>query len=628
MSFKSTVGLLFTLLISSKIYAHEYLVFGEVSMEELQKKESSIEPSADAEVLAEYGTVDENGKYIRFIRTKIYNQDGYSYADLRIPKYSSAKILKIRGFTYNLVGGQIEKTPLAEDQIIEEKVADDIKQIKITFPQVKPGSVLDFEIVRKFKQGRSIREWVFQKSIPVVWSELIVTKYLSDPTLFFNQGLIPYKQSDQREITKSTTRYQYRKVQSKWAHENLKPLKDENYISSKENFIAKLTVQDASISSYYTVNSRLFAYSNFNEGENKVNFLKSVVEGIGEGKPEAEKAEEIYHLIRDNMKWDGYYGIIPSNSKEAWKNKEGDVPTINYLLTAALKKAGFNTAPVMLNTRDEGFINEEYFIRSRTNYLICCVKIDNEWVFLDASSKNNPFGILPYRCLNVRGWKLSEVDPGWMDLVPKKVSSTTTQVNIALNKDGIFLGDLTVRSSSYRGISKRLELKRKEEEEFLKDADQALQDWTLTNLQTKNKDDFSKPMVTSFDIENSDNEGSDFIYLGPVIFHQFKSNPFVSDERMMPVDFAYKQSERYIATITLPDNYEIDELPESTVFQIPNKDMQFQYSVTSVGKKISIISSFKINGLFYPKEGYDGLKKFFEMMVSKQSEQIVLKRTN
>lgn len=627
MSFKKIVGLVLFSLVFSSLNAHEYLVFGEVSKDELNKTASTIEPSADAEILADYGTLDENGKYVRFIRTKIYNQDGYDYADLTIPKYKDAKVLKIQGFTYNLVDGAIQKIPLAENQIIEEKVTDNIRRIKITFPQVKPGSVLDFEITKKFKPGYTISEWVFQRSIPVVWSEFIITRYLSDKVLFFNQGMVPYKESNQREITKPTARYQFRKVQSKWAHENLKPLKSEKFISSKENFIAKLSIQRASIATYQAVNYQLFQSYNFSENLNKTNFLKQVIAGTGEGKEGMEKAEAVFNLIRDNMNWNGFYGILPKNSKEAWKNKEGSVPTINYLLTAALKKAGFQAAPVILNTRDEGFMNNDFFIESKTNYLISAVKVGNEWIMLDASGKSHQFGVLPYRCLNLKGWKLSEIDPGWMDIAPRKVSTVTTQVNISLDKEGVFSGDIILNATGYSGFSRRLSLENSDETEFLKEEDEEVLEWSLSNLEVKNKEDYALPFITSYQIENTDNEGSDYIYLEPVIHNQAKSNPFDADERLMPIDFAYKQRERYIATINIPENYEIDELPESTVFQMPDKDMQFQYSVTSLGKKISIISSFKINGLFYPAEGYSALKKFFEMMVDKQSEQIVLRRT-
>ena len=247
MLFRTICTLLLMLSLFQVVTAQEpegpSLVFGEVSIAELEKPESLIEKSASAEILGDYGNINERGKYTRFIRTKIYNSKGYNYADITITKYNNAKISSIKGFTHNLIDGIIEKTPLDDGQIVEEKVFDDIKQIKITFPKVKPGSVLDLEIIRKFKQGYTIKEWVFQQDIPVVWSDLTIINLESRSMQYHSQGSEPFAVFEETDLSKKKGNDSIKKVQYRWARANLLPIKNEPFVSSINNYIARLDFQ-------------------------------------------------------------------------------------------------------------------------------------------------------------------------------------------------------------------------------------------------------------------------------------------------------------------------------------------------------------------------------------------------
>ncbi|HBX87759.1 MAG TPA: hypothetical protein DEG09_03985 [Marinilabiliaceae bacterium] len=77
----------------------------------------------------------------------------------------------LKGLTYNLEEGKIIKTKLDQKQIIYEKKSEHITIAKIPMPDVREGSVIDFEyeIISDFLFN--LQEWYFQKHLPVMYSE-------------------------------------------------------------------------------------------------------------------------------------------------------------------------------------------------------------------------------------------------------------------------------------------------------------------------------------------------------------------------------------------------------------------------------------------------------------------------
>ncbi|MEL6561672.1 MAG: DUF3857 domain-containing protein [Bacteroidota bacterium] len=165
----------------SNINAQVDLKFGKVSVEELKKEKSLIDETAGAEVLGEFGVLNfkfdrELGLVYNFEyhkRIKIYNSSGYDNADVSIPFYDPSgiggeDITLIKAYTYNLEGSKIEKIKLTNKEIIEEKISENVKVKKLTFPQVKEGTVIEYKYTQTSDYITSVPDWTFQESIPVV----------------------------------------------------------------------------------------------------------------------------------------------------------------------------------------------------------------------------------------------------------------------------------------------------------------------------------------------------------------------------------------------------------------------------------------------------------------------------
>ncbi|TAE50157.1 MAG: transglutaminase, partial [Bacteroidetes bacterium] len=120
----------------------------------------------------------------------------------------------------------------------------------------------------------------------------------------------------------------------------------------------------------------------------------------------------------------------------------------------------------------------------------------------------------------------------------------------------------------------------------------------------------------------------EFIYVKPLLNEATEKNPFTQESREYPVDFAYPILERYTLILSPPEGYVIEELPKPASFSMPGGAAKFTLNAAVAAGNVQLISTVELKQVsFYPEE-YSALKQFFDLIVAKQSEQIVLKKVN
>ena len=150
------LGLTLLLFITSKITAQEFKL-GKVSIAELEQKVHPKDSSATAAILYKKGTArieyDQTNGFILVTqvdaRIKIYKKEAYDWANQSVVYYignndSREKVDFSDVNTFNLVNGKIEKTKLKSDGIFNEEINKYRARKKITMPNVKEGSVLEY----------------------------------------------------------------------------------------------------------------------------------------------------------------------------------------------------------------------------------------------------------------------------------------------------------------------------------------------------------------------------------------------------------------------------------------------------------------------------------------------------
>jgi len=152
--------------------------------------------------------------------------------------------------------------------------------------------------------------------------------------------------------------------------------------------------------------------------------------------------------------------------------------------------------------------------------------------------------------------------------------------------------------------------------------------WQVEKSEFKNMKDLKVPAKEIHEVlipEHASTAG-DVIYINPFLDGNLKENPFKLEKREYPVDYGTKQENVYMARITVPDGYQVEELPPSKIFMMPANAARYMYNLNQLGNIITLTSNMQINKSLFVQNEYPDLREFYNHVIAKQAEQIVLKK--
>ena len=87
---------------------------------------------------------------------------------------------------------------------------------------------------------------------------------------------------------------------------------------------------------------------------------------------------------------------------------------------------------------------------------------------------------------------------------------------------------------------------------------------------------------------------------------------------------AVELKEKYNINIEIPPGYKVESLPESVKVSTVDGIASFSINILSVGNKIQIAVTKEISKAIVSADYYDVLKDFFQQVLDKQNEKIIL----
>src|ERR1035437_7083007 len=239
-------------------FSHE---FGKISAEELQLKRYEKDSTAEAVILYDIGKsyFTETSKGFDMIfekktRIKILTKAGLAKAEFLISYYkekeNEEKVLEIKGNTYNLENGEIKISALNPSNTFNEKYNEHWYNRKIAMPDVRIGSVIEFSYKILSPYIFNLRNWEFQRKIPVIYSE-----YTTSMVPFYDyvcklQGATKcdeYINYTDKGLSHVNFGLEYHENVFTYIMKNLPAFKDEAFITSAEDNIIKLDFQLATV---------------------------------------------------------------------------------------------------------------------------------------------------------------------------------------------------------------------------------------------------------------------------------------------------------------------------------------------------------------------------------------------
>lgn len=647
--------------------------FGRVDSDDVKMTHFEADSTVKALILGDYGVVefrydDKIGfqsHFTRHLRVKIFHMDAADLADFKLPIYKSGtdreRLTQLRARVYNLDGSRVKRTRFSRGDVFQEEVNENITRVNFSLPDVREGTVFEivYTVVSPFVF--SLPAWAFQGEYPVRFSEVrfLTPEYYTYKPLM--QGFLPLNATDrdrrrrkftakweEQEVFGKTTKYsrdiEYDENIVIYRIENVPPLTTEPHMNSPINYISRIEHELLSFfwpygkgrdfsSSWEKLNQTLLRSESFGRLLNRSGFLKDELDQLSQTHAEPmELVIATFQRVQQHMHWTERAGIYAQseNLRRAWSAGEGNVADINLLLVLLLKELNLDAEPVILSTRSNGMINPAQIMLDKFNYVVASVKLDGKLFLLDATEKNNPWFLLPERCLNGQGRVVSERRSDWVELVPYEENHTFTRTLLKVHPDGSMTAEVKKNKTNYHRLKhQKLLSEFSSTEAFMDDYESSAQGFELTDYQIGNLNDWSKPLESTyqFEVPALDNTPKEVIYLHPLLNDRYDSNPFRLEERQFPVDFIYPFKRSFYVEVEVPEGYGVEELPDSKRFILPDRSATYQVSsVVNMDGNIIVSVLMDIRKPLFLPEEYPVLREFFANVVEEEARAIILKK--
>jgi transglutaminase-like putative cysteine protease len=631
--------------------------WGEIPKADLEMKSYPQDSNATAVILCDYGESSLNNDvdvvFRRHVRIKILTTKGYEWGTFAIRLYTedhTESIKDIEGATYLLDDrGEVVKKELDEDEVIEEEVDDKHTLCKFTMPGLTPGCVIEVRYAIKAKSLWFIRDWTFQHSEPVRWSEYRVRFPRSIAYSGVTVGYEPFVIREQSEVVQEFRGLRYLfgddRVpcnQFRWAVRDLPALRNEPYITTIGDYLNKIDVQLAGyafistgvkefMTTWKALVNELVENKNFLEKVDDTRRIRKQAEQLTAGllSPE-EKMRAIYGWVSTSIVWTGQNrATAEQDVDDVLESKKGSSAEITFLLLSLLKSVGIEGDPVILSTRDNGIIQDLYPIVSQFNYVLARVTIGSHYYYLDATDPLRPVELLPTKVLNTRGLVIKRDSIVWVRLTSTKCCVDVSLGMITLTPDGSIAGTLEDSDQDYAALFTRRGLKDKKDVDVAKkefDADQM--GIAIDSVSITGKDSIAAPLKMKAWISSSTyaQSSGDMIYINPHILHRSTDNPFKSKVRKFPIDYSYPRSYASTVVLVLPDSFAVKALPPDRSLYVGSSFLTYSQRVKSDSSQVRITNKLEIRETTIKPARYDELKNFYSQIVAIESGQLVLER--
>ena len=342
-----------------------------------------------------------------------------------------------------------------------------------------------------------------------------------------------------------------------------------------------------------------------------------------------DTVKAIFEYVRDSISKIKNNGIFITNNstlKDVYINKKGNSTDINMLLIAMLRKVHIDAFPVILSTRENGFVNNDVPLLSDYNYLVVYINDTNSHsYFLDASNAFLGFKKLPLNCYNGSVRVISEKTIGKFLTSDSLKENENSFVYISNEDDGSSTAICKETYGYYQSLKYREDIKNtplNKVTELIQHkypADTKINDLSIDSLKL-----YDNPVALNYNINYHFNDN--IVYLNPMMNKAIIENPFKSTARKLPIEMPHVYQLNHSFTMEIPKGYSIDEIPKSTRILLNEDDGIFEYKISVLDNLIQLRCKLKFNKANYNSDNYQNLREFYNLVVHKMSEQIVLKK--
>ena len=647
--------------VSAQTTIEPNLKWGKPTDEEMTMAVYDADKDAAAVVLCQLTTVDYtmdlNNYMVNYnvkTRIKVLKDEGkdvanisITYMDNRKRQYAQENIDEFKATAYNLENGKVRKTKIGQDKLFKERVDEDYVVAKAAIPQVKAGTVIEYEYVLRSNVFYRIHDWEAQKDIPVAY-----TNYrLEIPArLMFNvetSGIFPL----QSTVTQGTLVYQTssdamaRKGKCptniyNCTGRNFPALKKDDYVWNIRDYYTKVTAELQRLNysdgtyedmrkNWEQVDDVLYDHPDFGERLYKHSKYREelLASGISEIVDLKDKVAATFNFLRQRLVWNGEYELAIKSQSDIVKNGSGTNADLNMMLINMLSDVGVKAYPAVMSTRRHGRIPKTYPTLNKLNTFIVAVPYGSSWIYVDASSADGYLNVLPANLYTDQARILQKgAASQWVNL--QKIGEARTQLTIkaSLTADGVLKGEQTAVYTGNAAAQERIRFRQATDSTAFITSKATQEGLTITSCNIDGIHDFSPTVTEVTQFTKQGTIADAHIYINPFTELPVTSNPFSDKERMLPVEFPYRSAYSINVQLELPEGWQLEELPQS-VRASALKSASGHIIYSSADKRnVTINYQFRISNVYCDNTQYDALRQLFDLFANHAKDMLVVKK--
>ncbi|HLN52330.1 MAG TPA: transglutaminase-like domain-containing protein [Lentimicrobium sp.] len=627
-------------------FIHE---FGIYNPEDFSLKNCSFEPDADAVVIYDIGessfAESERGYLVIFQRTykvKILKNSGLEHAEISIPVYTGSQgselISDLKANSYNYNNGVVEVTNLNPKETFTEKINKNWNLKKFAVPNIKEGTVYDVTYIITSPYIFNLRDWNFQWEIPVIFSQYTTKMH---PLIEYSYQLQGRNKFDEfRTYTINNTRLVVGdENQDILAYEfkfkNLPSFPDDEYILA-EDYRIKLNFQLSAYVAYGLVVKVITTWPDLlKEVSNHQDFGKylktsekkaeELLSSIDLPDDKEAKIKAIRNWVASNFNYNGTESLFADKPvKDFLINKTGNSAEINLFMNGMLSAAGITATPVIISTRSHGKITGAYPFIDAFNYVLTVAELNGRLILLDATNPLLTYREIPSKCLNEKGLIVNTKEVNWINFASGTSSGTNYSFILNVDPENKNIEEqCNLKITGYTGAKFRYDYVHEYDSLFR----ELIGTTNADTIRQINLADIEKPFELSYSCTSQLEFVDGKIIIDPFMGKAIDKNPFTQVNRNYPLDFNYKKNYSFESSISIPEGFSLSSKPEELI--VENPDIKISYFVNDKEPGIiRVYGSYELKKDVYPADYYTKIKQYFNIIVSRLNEKLVLAPTN
>jgi transglutaminase-like putative cysteine protease len=559
---------------------------------------------------------------------------------------SSFRSLKeIDAYTLIAQKKKYKKIPIKsffESKDLNSSFHDDIVKKSFTYTQLDVGAKKCLKYSMNYTEPQFMDGFWFLSEYPI---DKAIVKVVSDPNI--ELGFKVFNDSEnQISFSKKTEK---NKVIYTWQADSISQPKFEGKSPSIHYTIPHILFY---IKSYKTSDGRkinvlsdlndLYKYYNGftkNLNKEKDNYLAALVDSItAEIKTEPEKAKAIYYWVKNNIKYiaieDGFNGFVPRQARDIYQQRYGDCKDMSSITHEMLKYANIKNAYLTWIGSDAlPYSYYEIPSPSVDNHMIVTYKHENEIHFLDATSRETPWG-MPSSFIQGKEALVQISDDKFevlkVPIMEAKKNLKKDSLFVSFSESNVLGKGVTCYSGYMRDdvLHSIYDHSGQEKQQVMKELlEKGNNKFSLINYSEGNKlnKDSSFKINYDFKIDNYAIFTNGGIYFNPFLEKPF-FNYSIESSRKSPLKFDYNSESSFYIEISVPESYKIKSLPDNSSFK--NDLASFYISFAEKKGKIILSYLISVNSLLIKKEQFKEWNNFVEALNQKYVEVISFNKNN